>query len=235
MEMNESCLNNLKPQVSRLTDKIGEIKKKINAGLDELERNVTTEVNRIYKQEVIRKQEENHQCLSLIHAVKNSHYLLEAVHKYGSNLQNFLIVEQMRSQLHSYCNLVGEKYEQNDTISVEMKISPKMQSILSISLSELGKDVSTAISNIRTLTCSHRPPKDCPIEIVNVIDLKGITVHIATYTCITFLPGDKVMLSDSNNNLCILLGSSYQFITSHTLTGVLWNVCVGCYVYIFIN
>ncbi|KAK3600570.1 hypothetical protein CHS0354_003508 [Potamilus streckersoni] len=64
VEMNEAVLNNLDLQVSRLTEKIGEIRNKINAALDELEKNETTEGNRIYKEEVIRIHDENHQSLS---------------------------------------------------------------------------------------------------------------------------------------------------------------------------
>ncbi|KAL3891425.1 hypothetical protein ACJMK2_003687 [Sinanodonta woodiana] len=87
MEMNESSVNNLETQVNGLTAEIRNIRKEINAVLDKLEEQVKIEGNRIYKEEVIKKQEQNHQCLSLIHAVRNSHYLLEAAHKYGSNLQ----------------------------------------------------------------------------------------------------------------------------------------------------
>ncbi|KAL3891414.1 hypothetical protein ACJMK2_003676 [Sinanodonta woodiana] len=226
IEMNDSSINNLETQVNGLTTEIRSIRKVINDVLDKLEEQVKTEGNRIYKEEVIRKQEENHQCLSLIHAVRNSHYLLEAAHKYGSNLQKFLMAEKMTSQLHSYYNLVGEKYEKTETIRFEVQIASPIKSVLSLSLSELGKVVATTSSNTLPLLCSSRPLKDCDVEKVDVIDLKVPTGNTPCYSGVTFLPGDRVMLADYPNNQCILLSSSYQFITSHILTSRPWNICV---------
>ncbi|KAL3891437.1 hypothetical protein ACJMK2_003700 [Sinanodonta woodiana] len=227
METNESSVNNLETQVNELATEIRKVRKEINYVLDELEKQVKTEGNRIYKEEIIRKQEENHQCLSLIHAVRNSHYLLEAAHKYGSNLQKFLMVEKMTSQLHSYYNLVGEKYEKTETIRFEVQLASPIKSILSLSLSELGKVVATTSSNTLPLICSSRSRKDCHVKNVNVIELKNSTIGMSPlFSGVAFLPGDRVMLADCWNKQCILLSSSYQFITSHTLTGQPWNICV---------
>ncbi|KAK3609436.1 hypothetical protein CHS0354_001367 [Potamilus streckersoni] len=226
MEVNETFVNNLELQVDRMTNKIREVRKKINAALDDLEKRVELEGNRIYKEEVIRIQDENHQCLSLIHAVRNSHYLLEAVNKHGSNLQKFIMLEKMRSQLQSYYNLIGDKYEKTDTITLEVKFAPQIQSILTVSLSDLGKVVTTARSNTLPLICLRRPTKVCHVESFGVIDLKLTTGNSPWYTGVTFLPGDRVMLADFKNNQCILLSSSYQFIARHTLTGSPLNICV---------
>ncbi|KAK3580236.1 hypothetical protein CHS0354_012763 [Potamilus streckersoni] len=224
VEINEICVNNLQPQVARMTDQIREIKKKINIILYELEERVRTEGNRIYKEEVIRKQEENHQCLSIIHAVKNSHYLFEAVNKYGSNLQKFLMAEKMKSQLHSYCNLVGEKYEKTETMTFEVNFAHSIQSILSLSLPELGTVATTAIYNTLPLIYLRRPAKNYQVEKVDVIDLQVPIGNNPCYFDITFLPDDKLMLADDNNQ-CILLSSAYQFITSYSLPGKPGNIC----------
>ncbi|KAL3891423.1 hypothetical protein ACJMK2_003685 [Sinanodonta woodiana] len=227
MEMNESSINNLETQVNGLTAEIRKIRKEINDVLDKLEEQVKIEGNRIYKEEVIRKQEENHQCLSLIHAVRNSHYLLEAAHKYGSNLQKFLMTEKMNSQLHSYYNQVGEKYEKTETVRFKVQIAFPIKSIVSLSLSELGKVVATTSSNTLPLRCSSRSMKDFHVKKFDEIFLKVPTTgYTPFYYGVTFLPGDRVMLADLSNNQCILLSSSYQFITSHTLTGEPWNICV---------
>ncbi|KAL3891450.1 hypothetical protein ACJMK2_003712 [Sinanodonta woodiana] len=226
MEINESSVDNLETHVNGLTAEIKKIRKDINYLLDELEKQVQTEGNIIYKEEVIRKQEENHQCLSLIHAVRNSHYLLEAAHRYGSNIQKFLMAEKMKSQLHTYYNLVGEKYEKINKITFEVQIASPIKSLLSLSLSELGKVVATTSSNTLSLICSMRPLKDFHVEKVDEIDLKVPTGNTPWYSGVTFLPGDRVMLADYKNNQCILLSSSYQFITSHTLTGYPWNICL---------
>ncbi|KAL3891409.1 hypothetical protein ACJMK2_003671 [Sinanodonta woodiana] len=134
METNEVCINKLEPHINSMTNQITEVRKKINSLLDELEKSVKTEGIRIYKEIFLKQQEGTHQCLSLFHSVRNSHYLLEAVQKHGSDLQMFLMVEKMKSQLHSYCNLVANKYEKIDTIQVEVQFSSTIQSILSDSL-----------------------------------------------------------------------------------------------------
>ncbi|KAL3891419.1 hypothetical protein ACJMK2_003681 [Sinanodonta woodiana] len=227
MEMNDSSVNNLETQVNGLTAETRKIRKEINDVLDKLEEQVKIEGNRIYKEEVIRKQEENHQCLSLIHAVRNSHYLLEAAHKYGSNLQKFLMAEKITSQLHSYYNLVGEKYEKTETIRVEVQIASPVKSIVSLSLPELLKVEATTSSNTLSLICSSRPLKNFHVDNVDVIYLKVPTTgNTPWYSGVTFLPGDRVMLADTNNKQCILLSSSYQFITSYSLTSQPWNICV---------
>ncbi|KAK3609434.1 hypothetical protein CHS0354_001365 [Potamilus streckersoni] len=226
MEINESSVNSLEKQVNGLIIEMRNVRKKINDVLDEFEKHMETEVNRIYKEEVIRKQEENHQCLSLIHAVRNSHYLLQAVDKYGSNLQKFLMLEKMKSQLHSYCNLVGEKYEKTETTRLEVEFALPIHSMLSHSLSEFGKVATTIRSNTLPLICFSRPKKDCQIQTLDLIELQVPTDYTLQCYGVTFLPGDRVMLADYNNNQCILLSSSYQFITSHTLTSKPWNICV---------
>ncbi|KAL3891405.1 hypothetical protein ACJMK2_003667 [Sinanodonta woodiana] len=224
MDMNESSVKILETQVNELTAEIRKVRKEINDVLDELEKQVKTEGNRIYKEEVIRKQEENHQCLSLIHAVRNSHYLLEVAHTYGSNLQKFLMAEKMMSQLYSYYNLVREKYEKTDIIAFEVQLASPIKSMLSLSLSELGKVVATTRSNTLSLTCSLRPMKDCHVE---KVDPKLPTTGTSPmFSGVTFLPGDRLMLADFNNKLCIILSSSYQFITSHALRGQPVNICV---------
>ncbi|KAL3891445.1 hypothetical protein ACJMK2_003707 [Sinanodonta woodiana] len=227
MEINESSVNNLEAQVNELAAEIRKIRKEINDVLDELEKQVRTEGNKIYKEEVIRKQEENHQCLSLIHAVRNSHYLLEAASTYGSNLQKFLMAEKMKSQLHSYFNLVGEKYEKAQKITLEVHLASPIKSILSLSLSELGIVIANTSSNSHSLLCTSRPMKDCHIEKVDAIDVKNPTIGMTLSFCgVTFLPRDRLMLADCWNSQCILLNSSYHLITRYTLTANPWNICV---------
>ncbi|KAK3604073.1 hypothetical protein CHS0354_014379 [Potamilus streckersoni] len=224
MEVNKAFVTTLKPQVDRLTKKVRDVRQKINAVLDQLETLVEAEGNRIYKEEVTRIQDENHQCLSLIHAVRNSCYLLEAVNKYGSNLQKFIMSEKMSWQLQSYCNLVGEKYEKTDTVLLQVKFAPPIQSLLSLTLSALGKVVTTASSN--TMTCSWKPRKFTQVEVISLKYLTFDRQFERRYIGVTCLPGDRVMLADYIDNQCILLNSSYRVITSHTLTGKPCDICV---------
>ncbi|KAK3609033.1 hypothetical protein CHS0354_020696 [Potamilus streckersoni] len=225
MEINDFFVNSIEIQVNTLIDQIREVRNKINLVLDELEKQVKTEGHRIYKEHVIRKKEENRHCLSLIHAVRSSHHLLEVVHNYGSNLQKCIMAGKMRSQLQSYSKLVREKYEETETI-FDLLLPHPILSILSTSFSDLGKVVMLTRSNILPQICLQSPDKDYQVEENDVIDLNIPTVNIPYYSCVTLLSGDRVMLADFNNNQCILLSSSYQFITSHTLVFKPWIVCV---------
>jgi hypothetical protein len=101
-EMTESNINTIESQVNGLTDKIAEVRRKINAALDDLETRVKEEANRLYKEESVIRQEESHHCLSLMHAVKNSYAILETVSRYGNETQKFLMTEKMTSQLSFY-------------------------------------------------------------------------------------------------------------------------------------
>ncbi|KAK3609029.1 hypothetical protein CHS0354_020692 [Potamilus streckersoni] len=133
--------------------------------------------------------------------------------------------EKMKSQLHFYCNLVGEKYERTETTTLEVEFSLRIHSMLSLSLSELGKVATTTSTNTLPLTCFQHKKK-CQVQKLDVIDLQVPTGNTLQCYDVTFLPGDRVMLAVLKSNQCILLSSSHWFITSHTLTSEPWNVCV---------
>ncbi|KAL3854828.1 hypothetical protein ACJMK2_014071 [Sinanodonta woodiana] len=84
---NDSNVVSLESQVQEMTNRIKEIRKKMNDLFDDLERNVKSDGNQLYKQEAILKQEQNYDCQALLNAVRNSHATLETVIKYGSDRQ----------------------------------------------------------------------------------------------------------------------------------------------------
>ncbi|KAL3892061.1 hypothetical protein ACJMK2_004301 [Sinanodonta woodiana] len=231
MKINECSICNVESDVNKVTDLIKEIRIKINSLLDDLENGLKTEGNRIYKEENIRIQEENHKCLSLMHAVKTSRVLFKTVNQYGSEMQKFIMVERMQPQLHSYLNLVREKFEMTDRLIVKVELVPQIESILSLCAAELGKIVSTRSSNVLP-SCVlifpdqrvRKPAKDCQVERVDVIDLSPASSS-GYYSGVTFIPGDRVMVANRSRNQCILLSSSYQFISNHTLNGYPFDIC----------
>ncbi|KAK3610061.1 hypothetical protein CHS0354_032146 [Potamilus streckersoni] len=89
LDMNEENIGVLGSYVNSISTEIGQIRKKLNAILDNIEKTVTLEGNRIYKEWLIRKQKQNQQCQSLINAIRNSQALLETVDQYGSETKNF--------------------------------------------------------------------------------------------------------------------------------------------------
>ncbi|KAK3604068.1 hypothetical protein CHS0354_007178 [Potamilus streckersoni] len=226
MELNESCINGIELQVKGFSDQVQQIRRKINVALDELETLIKTEGTRICKEQVIKKQEENYHCLSLMHAVKNSRVLMETVKKYGSDPQKFLTTEKMMLQLSSYYTQVREKCMNNETISIELEFSPLIESVLSLSSSGLGKIVTKTTAENLTIPGLLKATKDCQFEKVDVIDVKHPDSTTPSYYGVTFLHRNRVMLADVSQNQCIMLSSSYEFITSYTLTGRPASLCV---------
>ncbi|KAK3610067.1 hypothetical protein CHS0354_032153 [Potamilus streckersoni] len=224
MEINNSNHNDLEFQVNGMTDKIRHIREKINAALDDLEKIVKTEGCRIYKEEAIKKQEENHQCLALVHAVRNSHFLIKTVHKYGSDIQKFLMTEKIESQLQPYYNQIREKYEMTNIITVELEFAPLVESIFSLSSPDVGKLLLKTVSKPLPISL-RKPTKDCIVERVDVINVEAPGSTSTHYTAVTFLPGDKVMLADHYHDECILLNPSYKLLASYKLTGRPVDIC----------
>ncbi|KAK3611281.1 hypothetical protein CHS0354_004930 [Potamilus streckersoni] len=225
-ELNESCINGLELQAKGFSNQVQEIRRKINIALDELEMLIKTEGSRICKEQILKKQEENHYCLSLRHAVKNSRVLMETVNQYGSDPQKFLMTEKMTLQLSSYYTLVREKCMNNETISIELEFSPLIESVLSLSSSVLGKVVTKTTSENLKIPDLLKATKDCQFEKVDVYEVMLPDSTDPLYYGVTFLPGNRVMLADGSQNQCIMLSSFYEFITSYTLTGNPAGLCV---------
>ncbi|KAL3888251.1 hypothetical protein ACJMK2_000622 [Sinanodonta woodiana] len=224
IDVKESNMKDLESQVNGLTDQIREMRTKINTALDELEMKVKIEGRRIHKEAVIRTQEENHQCLSLIHAIRNSQLLCDTVQKYGIDIQKFLTAEKIKSQLPLYYSQVREKYDRTDILTVQVNFTPMIESILSLPSSDIGKLVSMSSSTL-SIPGLRKATKECQVEKVETFD---VTICEGTphYTGVTILPRDRVMLVDYDNSLCILLNNSHQIVTKFNLTGNPCDICV---------
>ncbi|KAK3600561.1 hypothetical protein CHS0354_003498 [Potamilus streckersoni] len=225
MEMNMPSVKTLEIKNKTVNTNIIEARKKINAVLDKLEEQLTKEVNRIHKEEIDKKLYDNKMFSAHVQSLRNSQYLLKAVDKHGNNLHKFLTVEKMRSQLHFYHNLMREKCKKADTKVIYITLSSPIKSILSDSLSEMGKIVTLAKLNTRPPTCLQNQNICCMLENGSLIYPEGPTDPQPKYTGAAFLHGDRLMLADYNNKKCILLNSTYNVIASHTLTDNPWNVC----------
>ncbi|KAK3600565.1 hypothetical protein CHS0354_003502 [Potamilus streckersoni] len=224
LENNEAIIDINLPHINGSEVQIRELRRKINDTLYEIEKQVEAEENRICKEVETKKLDENRQCLSLLKAVRNSQNLIEAVHQRGSNVQKFLMMEKVRSQLLYYINLVGEKYEKIETVSVKMEMSSTIKSILSTPFLEFGKVVSSRGYDTIPFKCPFSQRNNC--QVVGVFEVQVSTLKPPRYTDVTFLPDDRLMLIDNENRQCTLISSSYQFIASYQLTFNPWNVCV---------
>ncbi|KAK3609034.1 hypothetical protein CHS0354_020699 [Potamilus streckersoni] len=226
MELNEVILDRIVAQINTSTDQIRVLKKKINDVLDEIEKVLKAEKSRICKEEEIKKEKENQQCSSILSSVTRHLYILKIADTYGSDAQKFLTTEKVRSQLRSYINLVREKYETIGTVSIKADLLSSIQSILSVSVSELGKLMSTVDYIIIPITYSQSHAQYCQVKAVSVIKLQVPALEPTCYTDIAFFPGDRLLAVDYVNQQCILISSSYQFIASCPLPPCPWNICV---------
>ncbi|KAL3888448.1 hypothetical protein ACJMK2_000819 [Sinanodonta woodiana] len=224
IDVKESNIKDLESQFNGLTDQVREIRMKINTALDELEMKVKTEGRSIHKEVAIWTEEEKHQCLSLIHAIRNSQYQCETVHKYGNDIHKFLTAEKIKLQIPLYYSQVREKYERTDTLTVQVKFTPLLESFLSLSSCDIGTIVTVTSQNLSILG-ERKPTKECQVEKVETFDV-NISDRTPDYTGITILPRNRVMLVDYINSQCILLNSSHEVVTTYKITGNPCDICV---------
>ncbi|KAL3859119.1 hypothetical protein ACJMK2_009351 [Sinanodonta woodiana] len=225
-EMNETNINILESRVKDLTEQVGEIRMKINALLDDIEKTVKREGHIIYKEEMIKKQEENHQCQSFINAIRNSHAFLETVSQYGTDTQKFLVTSKTMRQLQSYRSQIEEKFEKVDSIKVMLDFDSHMKGVLEKEGTELVKVVSTGESTILYSTSNIKPLGERKVEM-----LRGMTVNCPSdwnpdYRGIAQLQGGELVLADSNNETCYLYDSTYNSSTMYRLRDWPSDMCL---------
>ncbi|KAL3887970.1 hypothetical protein ACJMK2_000355 [Sinanodonta woodiana] len=229
VDVNESSISLLESQVNDLTNQIRELRKKMNDIIDEIERKVKIEGHRICKEETIRKQEENHHCQSLINSIRYSHSLLEAVKKYGTETQVFLMTEKMTSQLTSYLDHIQERYTKTDTTTIMLETNPQVQHVLSIGPDSLVKIVSKREMQRLPRIFVKKPSISCRIQLDRIIEITDNDRWEPNYFGITYLFSGHLMLADYTNYGLHLLDSSYNPITCYKLKHVIFDVCVVDY------
>ncbi|KAK3611539.1 hypothetical protein CHS0354_016472, partial [Potamilus streckersoni] len=139
LDVNESSVIKAETRVKQLIEEIRNTKKKINEKLDEIETMVQREGNRILKEEMIKRQEENHQCLCLLNAVRNSCLYLENVHKYGTDTQKFVIINKSNAHLKTYFDQINEKYLETESLSIHLELHDCLKNFVSYDISSIAK------------------------------------------------------------------------------------------------
>ncbi|KAK3610065.1 hypothetical protein CHS0354_032151 [Potamilus streckersoni] len=225
MAMNEENTGNTELDVNSILLQVGEIRKKLNAVLDDIEKMVKLEGNQIYKEWLIRKQEQNHHCQSLVSAIRNSQALLEMVGQFGSDTQKFLVTSKIAKQLQCYSDQTREKYEQVDIMRIRLELDSNMKAVLSKDAVGLVKIVCQ--EEVKDLKCTSllTPLQKYTVEFCRVIDIHCPKVNNPSFFSIVQLPDGYIVLADDNNKTCYLYDSSFNFITYCILYG---NPCSMC-------
>ncbi|KAL3892342.1 hypothetical protein ACJMK2_004555 [Sinanodonta woodiana] len=234
---NESNISKLDTAINKITAEIRTIRKIVNEKLDEIERMVTTEGNRICKEEMIGRQEENHQCQCLINAVRNSHLLLESVLKHGTDTQKFLVCKKLIAQLESYTVQIREKYEEIKFVGVQLEIGDFVKEILSSDICKIAKlqlkedrksFLCSGISESLAVSITRKPSRERVIKLANIFNLECKEQKTAFYTGGVWFPDGHILLADFSNRACFLFDSTYKVITSFSLTS---NPCSMCFLH----
>ncbi|KAL3887968.1 hypothetical protein ACJMK2_000353 [Sinanodonta woodiana] len=225
-KVNESSTSLLASQVNDLTNQIRELRTKINGVLDELEQKVKMEGHKICKEELIRKQEENHHCQSLINSIRNSHSLLETVKKYGTETQVFLMTEKIKSQLVSYLDQIQERYMKTETTTALLEINPQVQLFLSISPDSVAKITSKRELQRIPSKVIKKTFRNFRIQMERTIELTVKDRLHPAYRGITYLYSGHLLLADESNKILHLLDSTYNPITSYGAKHYIFDVCV---------
>ncbi|KAK3599435.1 hypothetical protein CHS0354_036451 [Potamilus streckersoni] len=220
-EMNNESINNLECKLNVVTSMIQNLRKELNDALDKFERKIKMDGNLIYKGDMIQKQEQNHSCLSLMNAIRNSRAVLEVVNQNGTDIQKFLVNDKTKSQLTSYSEQIHEKFEKIDKITLQLEIDPPLQSVME---GKIAKLVNKSESQDFPMTSVKKPTKYCSLEVAGVFEVKGPDDKILEIRDLVCLPEDQVMLIDACTDSCYLLDSLYRIISSYSLPGKPWSI-----------
>ncbi|KAL3891713.1 hypothetical protein ACJMK2_003963 [Sinanodonta woodiana] len=226
MKTNESNISILESYVNSLSVQISNIRKKLNALLDDIEKMVKIEGNRIYKEWLIRKEEQNHQCQSLISAIRNSQALVETVSQYGSDTQKFLVNSKTMTQLYSYSDRIRETFEIVDTIKIRLDLDSNLKDVLSKDAITLLKIACQEEAKDLHCSCLMIPLQQQNMVLSRVIDVHRPGLISPMFFGIVHLPNGCIVLADAKNKACYLYDSTYNFIASHTLPGNPAGLCL---------
>ncbi|KAK3611290.1 hypothetical protein CHS0354_004936 [Potamilus streckersoni] len=131
--------------------------------------------------------------------------------------------KKVKSQLPLYYSQIREKYARTDTMIVQVKFTPQLESILSLSSSDIGKLVTMPGSTL-SIPGLMKPTKECQVEKVETFNV-NISRDTPCYSGISFLPKDRAMLVDKTSSQCILLNNSHHVVTKYKL-GNICDICV---------
>ncbi|KAK3578418.1 hypothetical protein CHS0354_035619 [Potamilus streckersoni] len=232
---NESNIGKLEATVINVVAEIWTIRKKVNEMLDQMEKMVKTEGDRIYKEEMVRRQEENRQCQNLINAVRKSHTFLESVLKYGTDSQKFLASKKSIHQMKCYTDQIREKYEEIKFLTVHLELGGFVKEILSPDICNLAKLQTKECR--KSFLCSGiieslhhsgtgKSPRKHQLKLASVVDIHCPGKVSPYYLGGVQLPGGDIVLVDYSNKIFCLYDSSYNFITSSKLPSEPRNMCL---------
>ncbi|KAK3612379.1 hypothetical protein CHS0354_031974 [Potamilus streckersoni] len=226
-DINETNLNNIESRVKDLTSEIRTIKVAIINALDDLEKRVKIDGERIYEKERKIVEQIREECNVRITAIRNSNVVLECVSQNATQSQNLLMSRKVKSQLDLFKKQMEVRYKNSDSLDLQLEINPNLTSITHTPRSEIGKLLIKRNDGMKDITDGFKPLKECKAEVAYVKEIKGLDSTCPWYSGVTYLSDKQVMLADCINNRCCLLDSSLNFVTSFHFNDFPFNICVA--------
>ncbi|KAL3864022.1 hypothetical protein ACJMK2_005734 [Sinanodonta woodiana] len=220
--VNEEFFKVTKAKLESMPDDIEEIRKKFHSLVDNERNQITKEKYDLLTEMSTALQEENKQCQSILIAITNTLYILEAVLKYGNPLQISTALHKIEEHLVHYDSTVINKYSVR-SIKAKLCIDDRLFSLTQSSEIDLAN---IDMVEEKHSYASSKPQKDWELEGISYFDADYLDCMVPWYTCITCLPNGNIMLADRTNCICRLYDSSHQHIADYKLTSGPYDVCV---------
>ncbi|KAL3888537.1 hypothetical protein ACJMK2_000903 [Sinanodonta woodiana] len=219
-------LSKLESDVNNLTTEIRTLKKVINDALDDLEKRVKEEGNKIFNDEKKRIEQTNTVCQSHVMAIRNSNVVLESARQYATQNQMFLLIKKITNQCFMSKRQNEERFSKNDIVTLQLEVNPQLNSVINIPRGEIGMLRMKKNGEIPVVPDGFKPLKECIAERVNVKYIKGLKYRTPEYTKVIFTSNEQLLLVDCDNKMLYLLDSLCNIVCSHTFLDNPCDVCI---------
>ncbi|KAL3888554.1 hypothetical protein ACJMK2_000920 [Sinanodonta woodiana] len=219
-------LSKLESAVNDLTIEIRTLKKIINNALDDLERRVIEEGNKIVYDEKKRIEKTNQRCQSRVTAIRNSNVALESASKYATQNQMFLFIKKITNQCFMTKRHNDDMFSKNDFVTLQLDINPQLNYITNIPRGEMGMLRMKKNDEIPVVPDGFKLLKECITERVNVKDMKGLKNKTPWYSKVTITSNEQLLLVDCENRILYLLDSLCNIVCSHIFLDQPFDVCI---------
>ncbi|KAL3888613.1 hypothetical protein ACJMK2_000978 [Sinanodonta woodiana] len=219
-------LSKLESDVNNLTVEIRTLKKVINDALDDLEKRVKEEGNKIFSDEKKRIAHTNQICQSHVMAIRNSSVVLESASKYATENQMFLLIKKITNQCFMSKQYNDDRFSKNDIMTLQLEVNPQLISVINIPRCEIGMLRMKKHGEIAVVPDGFKPLKECIAERVNVKDMKVLMDKTPRFTKVTLTSNEQLLLVDFENKMLYLLDSLCNIVGSHTFLVNPFDVCI---------
>ncbi|KAL3888618.1 hypothetical protein ACJMK2_000983 [Sinanodonta woodiana] len=219
-------LSKLESDVNNLTTEIRTLKKIINDALDDLEKRVKEEGNKIVNNEKKRIKQTKKRCQSHVTAIRNSNVVLKSASKYATQNQMFLLIKKITNQYFMSKQHNDDMFSTNDVVTFQLEVNPQLNSVINIPRGEIGTLRMKKNDEFPVVIDGFTPLKECIADRVNSKDMSVLMDKAPCYTKATFTSNEQLLLVDNGNNTFYFLDSLCNIVCSHIFSSKPFDVCI---------